>query len=895
MKTSEIRQRFLQHFQNNGHTFVPSASLIVDDPNLLFVTAGMVPFAPFYLGQQTPPYKRATSVQKCIRTNDIDEVGKTTRHGTFFQMNGNFSFGDYFKEGAMRLAWDLITRSQSDGGYGFDESKLWVSIYLDDDEADDLWRNKIGVSPDRIVRLGMADNYWSMGIPGPCGPDSEIFIDRGPEYGPDGDPGSDPTGDRYLEFWNLVFMQNLRGEGTGKDNFEILGELPQKNIDTGMGLERVAYLLQGVDNLYEIDEVYPVIDRAAQLTGKRYGANHADDVRFRIVGDHVRAALMLISDGVTPSNEAQGYVLRRIIRRAIRAIRLLGVQEPVLPELLPVSRDCMKASYPEVETDYRRISDYAYAEEDTFLRTLQTGTTILDTAVSRTRDAGSTTLSGERAFVLHDTYGFPIELTLEMAAEQGVSVDENEFRRLMREQQERGRGIAKERKTGAADLSVYRGLLDTNGPSEFTGYSEVGGQGRVLALLRGVESVPVASAGDEIDVVLDETPFYAESGGQQADHGRLSVDGGELTVTDVQKPLPGLIRHSARVTSGEIRVGDTVRAQVDVDRRRAVSRAHTATHLVHRAVRGALGESAHQAGSLNAPGRMRFDFTTPGSVAAGVMADVEAEVNASLAQDLDVQAYITNLDEARKLGAMALFGEKYGNEVRVVDIGDGYSLELCAGTHVLRSTQLGMVKLVADSSIGAGVHRVEALVGQDAFDYLSAEHLLVAQLANTLKSRPEEVPDRVGSLLDRLRVAEKELAGLRSQAALSSAGELAGSGRALGDVTFVGAAVGAAVSAGDLRSLATEVRGRLGSTRPAVVVLLATDEGKVSFVAATNDRARDRGIAAGEVVRALAPAVSGRGGGKPDLAQGGGTDPAGVPDAITAAAAFVQQRGAGSA
>jgi len=890
MKTSEIRQRFLDHFERNDHTLVPSASLVIDDPNLLFVNAGMVPFVPFFLGQQTPPYKRATSVQKCVRTIDIDEVGKTTRHGTFFQMNGNFSFGDYFKEGAMRFAWELITKSQHDGGLGFDESRLWVTIYEDDDEAADLWQHKIGISPDRIARLGMEDNFWSMGVPGPCGPDSEIFFDRGPAYGPDGGPGVG-SDDRFLEFWNLVFMQNIRGEGNGYSDFPILGELPQKNIDTGMGLERVAYLLQGVDNLYEIDEVYPVIDRAAELTGKRYGAHHEDDVRFRIIGDHVRTALMLISDGVVPGNEAQGYVLRRIIRRAIRSIRLLGVDQPVLPELLPVSRDAMKASYPEVETDFGRISDFAYQEEERFLDRLQSGTTILDTAVSQVQAGGGGQLSGERAFLLHDTYGFPIELTLEMAAEQGVSVDEAEFRRLMADQRTRAKDDALSRKTGLVDLSVYRQLLDEHGQSRFTGYAEVTGQATVLALLRGVQSVPTAGVGDEIDVVLDATPFYAESGGQQADYGTLTVEGGELTVTDVQKPVPGLIVHRAKVTRGEVRVGDVAQADIDVTRRRSVSRAHTATHLVHKAVRNALGDSAHQAGSLNAPGRMRFDYTAPGSVPDGVMADVEAEVNASLAQDLDVQAYITDLDEARRMGAMMLFSEKYGNEVRVVDIGDGYSLELCAGTHVLRSAQLGMVKLVADSSIGAGVRRVEALVGQDAFDYLSAEHLLVSQLATTLKSRPEEVPDRVGSLLERLRVAEHELAALRSQAALSGAAQLAEAAALVGDVRFVGESVPEGVSPADLRSLATEVRGRLDSSGPVVVALLSTTDARVSFVVATNEPARSRGLTAPDVVRALAPAVSGRGGGKPDLAQGGGTEPSGINAAIEAAREYLRQRG----
>ncbi|HVX45301.1 MAG TPA: alanine--tRNA ligase [Mycobacteriales bacterium] len=888
MRTSEIRARFLKHFQDNDHTLVPSASLVLDDPNLLFVNAGMVPFVPFYEGHQTPPYQRATSVQKCIRTGDIDEVGKTTRHGTFFQMLGNFSLGDYFKEGAMRYAWDLVTRSQADGGLGFEESKLWVTVYQDDDEAAALWTEKIGLPPERIVRLGMEDNYWSMGVAGPCGPDSEIFFDRGPEYGPDGGPGSGAD-DRFLEIWNLVFMDKIRADGGDKAHVPVIGDLPRKNIDTGMGLERVAYLLQGVDNLYEIDEVYPVIDRAAELTGRRYGADHTNDVRFRIIGDHIRAALMLIGDGVVPSNEAHGYVLRRLIRRAVRAIRLLGVEEPVLPHLLPVSRDCMKASYPEVDRDFGRISDYAYAEEEAFLSTLRAGTTIFDTAVTRAKSEGQTQLSGHQAFTLHDTYGFPIDLTLEMAAESGLTVDEAGFRALMAQQRERAKADAKERKIGHADLSVYRGIVDAHGANEFTGYSEIEGEGRIVALLRDGANVDAAAAGEKIDVVLDVTPFYAESGGQQPDTGTIRVPGGELEVFDVQRPVPGLIVHRSQVTSGEVHVGETARTGIDIERRKAVSRAHTATHFVHQAVRRSLGESAAQAGSLNAPGRLRFDFTTPVTVPPSLFTEVEDEVNSRLAEDMEVRASITTLDDARKQGAIALFGEKYGDRVRVVDIGD-YSKELCAGTHVLRSGQLGLVKLVSEASVGSGTRRVEALVGQDAFRYSAREHLLVSQLADTFKVPSDEVPERVQGLIDRLKAAERDLAAMRTQVALAGAPQLAATAREIGGAAFVGAQVADGVSGNELRALAGDVRGRLSADEPGVVVLLSADAGKVSFVAATNEAARRWGLAAGEIVRALAPEVGGRGGGKDDLAQGGGNNPAGVQDAIAAAEVAVSRR-----
>jgi alanyl-tRNA synthetase len=888
MKSAEIRQRFLDHFARNGHTVVPSASLIADDPNLLFVNAGMVPFKPYLLGQVTPPYPRATSVQKCLRTPDIDEVGRTTRHGTFFQMAGNFSFGDYFKEGAIALAWDLVTKAQSEGGYGFDESRLWVSVYREDDEAYDLWRNGIGVPESRIIRLGMGPNFWSMGVPGPCGPCSEILIDRGPEFGPEYDisSGEEPDGDRYLEFWNLVFMQYVRGPGEGKTDYAILGELPAKNIDTGMGLERVAYLLQGVDNLYEIDETYPILDRAAQLTGKRYGANsghlagesHPDDVRLRVVADHVRTALMVIGDGVVPTNEGRGYVLRRIIRRAVRAMRLLGYDEPALPELLPVARDVMSSSYPEVATDYDRISRYAYAEEEAFRQTLKQGTTILDVAVSETKSAGGTAIPGDKAFQLHDTFGFPIDLTLEMAAEQGLSVDEEGFRRLMTEQRQRAKADAQARKSGHADTSAYREVLDRAGTSTFTGYQEVQREATVTGLVGDSGVLAGAGEGDEIEVILDATPFYAEGGGQQPDLGFLTVGNGQLEVLDVQAPVPGLIVHRARVLSGEIRPGELVHATVDVDRRRSISRAHTATHMIHQAMRGALGESATQAGSLNAPGRLRFDFNTPSAVPPSVLTDVEDEVNAVLLEDLEVRAFVTSQAEARRIGAMALFGEKYGDEVRVVEVGE-YARELCGGTHAARSGQLGVIKLLSEASIGAGVRRVEALVGLDAFRFLAKEHVLVSQLAETFKARPEEIPDRVAGVLSQLRDAERELEKLRAAAVLSGAGELASAAKDVAGVAVVTTEVPEGTVAADVRSLAQEIRGRLAQGRPGVVAVAARANGKASLVVAVNAAARGLGLRASELVRG---ALSGRGGGSDELAQGGGVDAAQAPALLAA-------------
>jgi alanyl-tRNA synthetase len=542
MQTAEIRRRFLQHFEQRGHTVVPSASLVSPDPSLLFTVAGMVPFIPYLTGREPAPYPRATSVQKCVRTLDIEEVGKTTRHGTFFQMNGNFSFGDYFKAEAIQFAWELVTGRTEDGGLGLDPERIWPTVYLDDDEAFEAWHRIAGVPVERIQRRGKDDNYWSTGAPGPAGPCSEIHYDRGPEYGPGGGPEADPAGDRYLEIWNLVFMQYERGPGEGKE-FPILGELPKKNIDTGMGLERVAFLLQGVDNMYEIDEVAPVLRRAAELAGVRYGADHESDVRLRVVADHVRSGLMLIGDGVTPGNEGGGYILRRLLRRAVRSMKLLGVEEATLPELLPVSRDAMSGSYPELATDFARISGIAYAEEEAFRRTLTAGTALFDTAVAQAKAAGTPALSGTQAFSLHDTYGFPIDVTLEMAAEQGVSVDEQGFRELMREQRERARADARAKRTGAVDVLAYRRLLAEHGPTDWRAYDTLRTDSRVLGVVDESDGSdgsdgsgdPVAGPGQVTRVVLDRTPFYAESGGQVADAGELRWDGGRAEVIDVQR------------------------------------------------------------------------------------------------------------------------------------------------------------------------------------------------------------------------------------------------------------------------------------------------------------------------------------------------------------------------
>ncbi len=885
MRTSEIRQRWLSFFEERDHAVVPSASLISPDPSTLFTIAGMVPFIPYMLGQQTPPWDRATSVQKCVRTLDIDEVGKTTRHGTFFQMNGNFSFGDYFKEGAIEYAWELVTGSQADGAYGFDPDKVWVTVYHDDDEAAALWRRIAGLPEERIQRRGKKDNYWTTGQPGPAGPCSEIYIDRGPEFGADGGPVADE--DRFLEIWNLVFMQYAIEDVRSKEEFRIAGELASKNIDTGMGLERVAYLLQGVDNLYEIDEVFPVIQAAQEISGRRYGADRDDDVRMRVVADHVRSALMLIGDGVTPSNEGRGYVLRRLLRRSVRAMKLLGVDEPSLPALLPASRDAMGLSYPELVTGFDRISRTAYAEEEAFRRTLVSGTTILDTAVKAAKASGAKLLGGEQAFALHDTYGFPIDLTLEMAAEQGLAVDEDGFRDLMRTQRERARADAKAKKGGHADVTVFRDLL-SSGTTEFTGYTELTTASSVRALLRDGALISGAVEGETVDVVLERTPFYAESGGQDSDAGIITAEGARLEVLDVQRPVKGMIVHTVRVTEGEIAAGRPVLAQVDPEWRLGARQAHSGTHVVHAALHEVLGPDALQSGSYNKPGYLRLDFAWNEALSASARSEVEEVANRAIRKDLSVSAQYMTLPEAKEWGAIALFGETYAEQVRVVEIGGPWSRELCGGTHVDHSSQIGLIALTGESSVGSGARRVEALVGLEAFHELAKERTLVATLTEQLKARPDELAERVSSVVSRLREAEKELAAIRQERLLAQAGALAAAAVARGPVRVVTHEVGEA-GGDDLRTLALDIRSRMGE-EPAVVALGGIAKDRPLVLVVTNAAARQAGLAAGALARVAASVLGGGGGGKDDVAQGGGTDVAQLPAALRAVEAAVEGR-----
>jgi len=878
MKTAEIRRRFLDFFAARGHEVVPSAPLLYNDPTLLFVNAGMVPFKRYFTGAETPPFDRATSVQKCVRTLDIDEVGKTTRHATFFQMNGNFSFGDYFKAEAIRYAWDLVTGSQEGGGYGFDPYKIWVTVLHSDDEAAALWQSIAGLAPERIQRRGLLDNYWHMGVPGPGGPCSEIYVDRGPEYGPDGGPIVDE--DRFLEIWNLVFMQEELSAVRKKDDFDVARPLPRKNIDTGMGLERVASLLQGVPNLYEIDESYPVIARAAELAEKEYGGDHGADVQLRVVGDHIRAGLMLIADGVTPGNEARGYVLRRLLRRVVRAMRLLGVTEPVLPELLPISRDLMAESYPEVASDWPRISQIAYAEEDAFRRTLATGTQIFDLAVADAKSQHQTVLSSERAFQLHDTYGFPIDLTLEMADEQGLNVDEAGFRRLMQEQKDRAKADAKSKKAGAQAVEIYRDLRAL-GPTPFTGYTELSTESKVRGIVVDGTLAEAAEEGDMVEVVLEQTPFYAESGGQDSDAGRIIGDGVELEVVDVQRPVKGLIVHRIRVKQGELLSGAPVLAAVDAEWRIGACQAHSGTHVMHAALRQVLGPTALQSGSYNKPGYLRLDFAWQSGLSQQVRADIEEAANQAIRKDLNVSATIMPLSKAREIGALALFGETYDEQaVRVVEMGGPWSRELCGGTHVQHASQIGLITMTGESSVGSGVRRVEAFVGIEAFRYLAKERSLVLGLSDALKVQPDQLPDRINKLLAQLRAAEKQVADLKSQTVLSDVNNIVAKSHDMWGIGYI-AHRADGVAGNDLRALALEIRNRVQKT-PSVVAVVGGPVEKPSVVIVTTQGARDRGLDAGELVRVASETLGGRGGGKPDIAQGGGTDGARAEDALKA-------------
>jgi len=872
MKTAEIKRRWLEFFEKKNHTVVPSASLISQDPNLMFTVAGMVPFIPYMTGVLPAPYARATSVQKCVRTLDIEEVGKTTRHGTFFQMNGNFSFGDYFKREAIAFAWELLTNPLEKGGLGFDPERLWATVYEDDEESIDYWLEETSIPRERIQKRGMKDNYWSTGQRGPAGPCSEIYFDRGPSYGKEGGPEADE--DRYIEIWNLVFMQYERGDGGAKEGFPILGELPKKNIDTGMGLERVAFLLQGVENIYEIDQVRPLIDIASDLSGKKYGANESDDVRMRVIADHIRSALMLMSDGVTPSNEGRGYVLRRLLRRSVRALRLLGIEEASFQKLFTASKNAMVDAYPELEESFERVLRAALAEEAGFRKTLDSGSQVLEEELAKTKSQ----LSGEVAFLLHDTYGFPIDLTVEIAEESGKSVDRDKFDELMQQQRDRAKQDAKS-KRASTNLDVYREFR-AKGETVFLGYESLSAEAKVLGLIYDGAVVDSLQQGQIGEVILDRTSLYAESGGQIADAGQIVAGKVVLEVLDVQKPVKGLFSHRVRVVSGEINRDQTVETNVYQDWRLGACQAHSATHVVHAALRQVLGPNALQSGSYNKPGYMRLDFAWGEALSESTKSEIEEVSNLAIRADLAVSAQFMTLPDAKDWGAIALFGETYDEMVRVVQVGGPWSRELCGGTHVSRSSQIGLVSLTGESSVGSGVRRIEAEVGISALRSLIAERNVLKRLSNELKAPQSELEARFTETLEQLKAAQKNLEELKLRSAMSELSSMVASAGIIGSHNVLAAKVDSVDSADVLRQLALSARDRLGEQ--SVVILAAIADSKPVVMVAVGGKSQSS-VNAGAVAKAAAAVLGGGGGGKSDFAQAGGTDVSKLEQAIKVA------------
>jgi alanyl-tRNA synthetase len=874
MRSTQIRTTFTDFFTSRGHRPVPSSPLVPDDPTLLLANAGMNQFKPYFLGETTPPFPRATSIQKCARTSDIDNVGRTNRHATFFEMMGNFSFGDYFKEDAIAYAWELLT-----AGYGLEKDRLWITVFEEDDEAEHLWR-RIGVPASRIQRLGMEDNYWSMGVPGPCGPCSEVTYDRGPAFGKEGGPAID--GERYVEIWNLVFMQFQRGEGDKKGNFPILGDLARKGVDTGLGLDRLAAILQDVPNVCTTDLLAPTFHTVQDLAGREAPAEGDDKVSFQVVTEHARTIAFLIADGVLPAKDGRGYVLRRLMRRAIRHARLLGITGPVLPDTTASVVTNLGDVWPELGSQAALIEQVVTAEEESFTRTLTQGTRLLNAAISRTRDTRSATLPGETAFELADTYGFPLELTAEAAREAGLTVDEDRFAALLDEQKKRAKASGKAKTAEALRrMDTYRELAARLPRTEFLGYRQLTAEATVTGIISGGAVTTSAAQGSDVELVLDRSPFYAEAGGQIGDTGTLTVpDGTRLRITDTRYGLTGFRVHSARVLEGELHTGDTGEAAVDAERRAGLMRSHSATHILHAVVMATLGEHARQQGSLVEPDRLRFDFAHFTALTPDQIQQIEHAVNAHVLDDPEVRAWYADRAEAEAAGAIALFGEKYGDTVRIVDIGD-FSRELCGGTHVAHGSQVGTFRLLSESSIGANLRRVEALTGHGTLAHLDTERRLLNELAGLLGTRPTDAPDTLRKRLAALATAHDELGQLRAAELRSQAARLAGTARPIGDGRLVAEEV-SGIAPDELRHLALDTLSRIPEG-PAVVVLALRHSGKALLVAALSPQLLGRGVQAAQVIARAAQAVGGGGGGTGALAGAGGRRPEHLARALASA------------
>ena len=876
MESDRIRETFLRFFEERGHRRVPSSSLIPPpESGLLLTNAGMNQFIPYFLGQAEPPWLRTASSQKCFRANDIENVGHTARHLTFFEMLGNFSFGDYFKAEAARFAFDLVT-----GGYGIDADRLWITVFETDDEAADIWVDQVGIPPDRIVRRGREDNYWWTHAAGPAGPCSEIYVDRGPAYGPDGGPAVDE--ERFMEIWNLVFMQE-----EVDDHEHVLRELPAKNIDTGSSLERVATVLQGVDTIFDTDLMRPLLEVAESLSGRRHGGDERTDVSLKVIAEHGRATTFLIADGVLPSNEGRGYILRRMLRRVVTHAQRLGVDGGVARPLVERTAEVMGRAYPELVENRDYILQVATSEEERFRATLRHAFVLFEEAAGRARDRR---LSGDDTFALHDTHGLNVELIQELAEDRGLAVDMDRFEQLMSEQRRRAKEATQ--KSSIAGDAVTE-VAARVGPTEFVGYQRIEEDSVLAGLL--VDGAPAerASEGADVRVILPVTPFYAEGGGQVGDRGVIRTRGGLIRVTDTQALGNGAIVHTGRVESGEVAAGEEAHAEVDPGARLATARSHTATHVLHWTLRHLLGEHARQAGSLVAPGRLRFDFSHHAAVPRDQLDEAEETANVRLADDDAVRAYETTLEYARSQGAIMLFGEKYGDVVRVVEIGD-YSRELCGGTHVPHTGKVAVLRILHESSIGSGLRRVEALVGPDAIRHLSLERRLLEDVSEALGAgNPDEAPERARRAIERIKQVESELGRIRKVDRSAVIDALAGRAERVDGVALVVSAV-AGEDANGIRELAEALRQRLEREGGGAVVLGVADGGAAKLAAAVTTSLVERGVTAPALLDPAARAVGGGAGGKPILAMAGGGNAGALEDALGVIPARLAELLAGS-
>lgn len=860
---NELREMYLSFFESKGHLRMPSFPLVPqNDPSVLLINAGMTPLKPYFTGRETPPRNRMTTCQKCIRTPDIENVGKTARHGTFFEMLGNFSFGDYFKEDAIPWAWEFMTVTM-----GIPANLLYVSVYQDDDEAYNIWHHKVGLSESKIFRMGKADNFWEHGT-GPCGPCSEIYFDRGPEKGcgkPECTVGCDC--DRFIEIWNNVFTQFDRQE----DGTYL--ELASKNIDTGMGLERLACVMQGVDNIFEVDAIRSTLDHVCSVAKVAYGEVYKKDVSIRVITDHTRSTTMMISDGILPSNEGRGYVLRRLLRRAARHGRLLGVNRVFLAEVADTVIKHFGEAYPNLKEKGDYIKRVITIEEEKFYQTVDAGMSILEGHMADARKAGQTVLSGEVVFKLHDTYGFPLDLTREIVDENGMQVDEAGFQMEMKKQKDAARDAHKRKEGSAWEKDVFAGK--TIPATEFVGYDTLSKEATVLALVAGGEAVDGIQQDDEVTIVLDSTPFYAESGGQAGDVGCITMGDAVVDIQDTRKTTDGRYLHTGVVRTGAIQVGDKVLATVDADTRKATARNHTVTHLLHKALKEVLGDHVAQAGSMVTPERLRFDFTHFSAITAEQLADIENRVNKQILADGKVSTQVLDVEEARKTGAMALFGEKYGSHVRVVSVAD-YSRELCGGTHLEAAGEAGLVKILGENGIASGVRRIEAVTGLNALRYYQEREMLLKDISGAVKTNPEDAVRRIDALNDELKQLKKEMEQLNAKMVSSSTDSLIGSAPVVKGVKILAADL-PGLDMNALRSAADSLKAKL---EKGVVILTSAKDDKVNLIVSATKAAVEAGIHSGNIVRDAAKAIGGGGGGRPDMAQAGGKDAAGIPVAL---------------